>query len=105
MKKSKAMGEAVKKAEGLGHKMSPFTPYGDREYSYCVNSSARPVSLKPQRSRIFGTFEDYCRYGHGFNIPMITARKYYKNLLKAVREILEIAVEENRARILGGLTI
>jgi len=36
---------------------------------------------------------------------MITARKYYKNLLKAVREILEIAVEENRARILGGLTI
>ena len=30
--------KAGKKAEGLGHKMSPFAPYGGREYSYCENS-------------------------------------------------------------------
>jgi hypothetical protein len=35
------MGEAVKKAKGLGHKMSPFAPYGDREYSYCENSTCK----------------------------------------------------------------
>jgi len=30
--------EAREKAKGLGHKMGPFTPYGDKEYSYCENS-------------------------------------------------------------------
>ncbi len=33
--------EAAKKAEGLGHRMSPFTPYGDKEYSYCENSACK----------------------------------------------------------------
>ena len=33
--------EVVKKAEGLGHKMSPFTKYGDKDYSYCENSACK----------------------------------------------------------------
>ena len=41
MKKSRAMNEAVKKAESLGHKMSPFAQYGDREYSYCESPNCK----------------------------------------------------------------
>jgi len=33
--------EVREKAEGLGHGMSPFTPYGDREYSYGKNSTCK----------------------------------------------------------------
>jgi len=33
--------EAREKAEGLGHKMSPFTQYGDREHSYCENPTCK----------------------------------------------------------------
>lgn len=33
--------EATMKAEGLGHKMSPFTPYGDKEYSYCEKPTCK----------------------------------------------------------------
>ena len=33
--------ESREKAEGLGHKMGPFTPYGDKDYSYCENSSCK----------------------------------------------------------------
>lgn len=31
----------MKKTGNLGHKMSPFTQYGDREYSYCENPACK----------------------------------------------------------------
>jgi len=31
--------ESLKTAETLGHHLTPFTPYGDRQYAYCLNSS------------------------------------------------------------------
>ena len=39
--KSIPMGKTVEKAESLGHKMSDFSPYGDRRYSYCENSDCK----------------------------------------------------------------
>ncbi len=36
-----AKREALKIAETLGHRLTPFAPYGDREYSYCQNFSCK----------------------------------------------------------------
>jgi hypothetical protein len=33
--------DARRKAEGLGHKMSPVIAYGDKEYSYCDNPACK----------------------------------------------------------------
>jgi len=41
MRKSRSNGGAVKKAESLGHKMSEFSQYGDREYSYCERPACK----------------------------------------------------------------
>lgn len=36
---NKAKRESLKIAEHLGHHLTPFTPYGDKEYTYCQHSS------------------------------------------------------------------
>ena len=37
----KANRESLKTAERLGHHLTPFTPYGDKEYAYCENPSCK----------------------------------------------------------------
>ena len=46
-------GEAMKKAEGLGHKMSPFTRYGGKEFSYCEKPTCK-AHLTVQGERVEG---------------------------------------------------
>ena len=53
MRKSGSTNDTMKKAENLGHKMSPFTQYGDREYSYCENPECK-VCLTAQREKVEG---------------------------------------------------
>jgi len=36
-----AKREALKTAERLGHHLTPFAPYGDKEYAYCQNPSCK----------------------------------------------------------------
>jgi len=36
-----AKRESLKIAERLGHQLTPFTPYGDKEYAYCKNSDCK----------------------------------------------------------------
>ncbi len=36
-----AKREALKIAERLGHRLTPFAPYGDKDYAYCENPSCK----------------------------------------------------------------
>ena len=36
-----AKRESLKIAERLGHHLTPFAPYGDKEYAYCEDSSCK----------------------------------------------------------------
>ncbi len=37
----RAKRESLKIAERLGHHLTPFTPYGDKEYAYCENPDCK----------------------------------------------------------------
>jgi hypothetical protein len=37
----RAKRESLKIAERLGHNLTPFAPYGDKEYAYCENPSCK----------------------------------------------------------------
>ena len=52
--------DARNKAESLGHKMSPFTPYGDRKYSYCENSTCK-AHLTLQGEKVEGNALSHVR--------------------------------------------
>ena len=38
---ARAKQEAKKMVEALGHHLTPFAPYEDREYAYCENPSCK----------------------------------------------------------------
>ena len=38
---ARAKRKARKMVEALGHRLTPFAPYGDREYAYCENPSCK----------------------------------------------------------------
>ena len=50
---SNAEKDARKKAESLGHQMSPFTQYGTQEYSYCENQACK-ARLIVQEEKVQG---------------------------------------------------
>ena len=59
-----AKREARKMADSLGHQMSPFTPYGDKEYSCCKNNACKARLIVQEakaeghaRSRVFPFLE------------------------------------------------
>ena len=37
----RAKHEALKIAQALGHSLTPFAPYGEKEYAYCQNPSCK----------------------------------------------------------------
>ena len=40
---ARANRETLKIAERLGHSLTPFAPYGDKEYAYCENPSCKAM--------------------------------------------------------------